>query len=200
MRWLNAATDELDATIRARTRAAGFRYVAPVAEFRDHAWCDDDAWVNGPSRPVVNSYHPKLAGHAAYAGVVGPALLGGRYAGADPGTAAPVRLAPGLRGRATTSSACQTSARPLWCGRRRGGVRTSELTRLRRAQREAPRPDPGPAGGRATRRAPPAGGAVPDDQSGRSTTADELPVPVKLPVHPWPRKVRLASPVSPVTV
>jgi lysophospholipase L1-like esterase len=89
-RRLNTATDELDAVIRARTRAARLRYVSPAGVFRGHAWCARDAWVNGSSRPFVNSYHPNLRGHAAYARVVGPALAGRRHAGGSTRTAASV--------------------------------------------------------------------------------------------------------------
>jgi lysophospholipase L1-like esterase len=138
-RRLNAATDELDALIRARTRAAGMRYVSPAASFRGHAWCDHDAWVNGVSNPLVNSYHPNLRGHAAYAGVVGPALAGRRYAAAGAGapTAAGVNVrqpdgvtprdgyvvrVPDLRSAAVTRASIKA------------GVTPAELARLRRAQ------------------------------------------------------------------
>jgi lysophospholipase L1-like esterase len=136
-RRLNAATDELDAVIRARARAAGLRYVSPAADFRGHAWCDDDAWVNGASNPVVNSYHPNLRGHAAYARVVGPALAGPRYAAEGAPTAAAVAArqpdgvtSPG--GYAVTVPDLGSAA--VARASAKAGVTPAELARLRRAQ------------------------------------------------------------------
>lgn len=91
---LNAATDELNAVIESRARAAGMRYVDPVPAFESHAWCDDRAWVNGLSYPLINSFHPNRAGHAAYAELVGPALVG-----------SPVRTASADRRALSTSTA-----------------------------------------------------------------------------------------------
>jgi lysophospholipase L1-like esterase len=136
MRRLNAATDELDNVIHARSRAAGVRYVSPAASFRGHAWCDRDAWVNGVSRPLVNSYHPNVQGHAAYARVVGPALAGRRYTtGSARAASLPVRLpsdvaspsgysltVPDLGSAAGVRASLQA------------GVTAGELAQLRRAQ------------------------------------------------------------------
>lgn len=91
---LNAATDELDEVIADRTAAAGLRYADPAPAFRRHAWCDEPSWVNGPSRPLLNAYHPNTDGHAGYAALVGPSLAGGRP---DP-TADPAAGAPDLVG------------------------------------------------------------------------------------------------------
>jgi len=135
-RRLNQTTEELDATIRARARAAGFRYVGPAAAFTGHAWCADDAWVNGPSRPTVNSFHPTAGGHAAYARLVGPALLRrGPAAATRTATAPAVRLVSGLSARGDFAftvpdlgSAAVTRAAA------RAGITATELARLRRAQ------------------------------------------------------------------
>jgi lysophospholipase L1-like esterase len=136
MRRLNAATDQLDALIRARSRAAGLRYVSPAAGFRRHAWCDHDAWVNGPSRPVVNSYHPNARGHAAYARVVGPALAGRRYThGSARAATLPVRLPSGVTSRGDFPVTVPDLGSPAVArASAEAGVTQAELARLRRAQ------------------------------------------------------------------
>lgn len=99
---LNAATDELDALIEDRARAAGGRYVDPEPAFGSHAWCDHRSWVNGPSRPLLDAYHPNADGHAAYAGLVGPALV--RSPGrTDPDAVRSVLLPPATGGEAAAA-------------------------------------------------------------------------------------------------
>ena len=136
MTRLNAATDELDALIGARTRAAGFRYVSPVPRFTGHAWCEDEAWVNGLSHPALNAFHPNATGHAAYADLVGPALLGASAGTARADGAAPAVRLPDTAGTRTgypvgtpdlgTAAVARASAR--------AGVTRAELAQLRRAQ------------------------------------------------------------------
>lgn len=67
MSQLNAATDELDALVEAKTTAAGHTYVDPRGAFDGHAVCDDAEWVNGLSWPIVESFHPNRDGNIAYA-------------------------------------------------------------------------------------------------------------------------------------
>lgn len=67
---LNATADLLNATIRAEAEEHGFTFVDPTDAFIGHAVCDDDAWINGFSNPVSDSYHPNAAGHTAYADLV----------------------------------------------------------------------------------------------------------------------------------
>lgn len=74
MSSLNSATDELDVLIRTRSSAAGFDYVDPRGAFLGHAVCDDPAWINGLSYPIIESYHPNRAGNVGYANVFQPAL------------------------------------------------------------------------------------------------------------------------------
>ena len=64
---LNAATNELDGLLQARAAAAGFVFVDPRPAFVGHAWCDRQEWINGLSNPILESYHPNVSGHAAYA-------------------------------------------------------------------------------------------------------------------------------------
>jgi lysophospholipase L1-like esterase len=72
---LNAATNELDALLQSQAATAGFAFADLRAVFTGHAWCGRPEWINGLSNPVLESYHPNLSGHAAYAGVVRPALV-----------------------------------------------------------------------------------------------------------------------------
>jgi hypothetical protein len=70
---LNATADLLATTISGRAAAHGFGFVDVRSAFSGHAVCDDAEWINGLSNPVLESYHPKPAGHASgYA----PAVLG----------------------------------------------------------------------------------------------------------------------------
>lgn len=137
-RRLNAATDQLNKALQHQASAAGAAYVNPATLYAGHAWCDDAAWVNGPSLPTVNSFHPNSAGHAGYAHVVGPALLGRppTPASAQRPTSTAVRLP-----RSTTSSrpfnfrAPDLDSMRATRMARLAGITAAELNRLRRAQR-----------------------------------------------------------------
>ncbi len=72
---LNAATNELDTLLQSGANAAGFVFADPRPAFVGHAWCDRQEWINGLSNPVLESFHPDVSGHAAYASVVRPALV-----------------------------------------------------------------------------------------------------------------------------
>jgi len=137
MERLNAATDELDALIRSRTRAAGLTYVSPVERFADHAWCDDEPWVNGLSRPWLDSFHPNAAGHAAYAGLLRPALLGN-----TPRTVRVAARPPAVRRPDTAGAGGGYPVEPpdlstpaVTRAAARAGVTAGELAQLRRALR-----------------------------------------------------------------
>ncbi|WP_157571851.1 SGNH/GDSL hydrolase family protein [Nocardioides alkalitolerans] len=78
---LNATADQLNATTRAAATSAGFSFVDPTSAFTGHAVCDDPEWLNGLSNPIVESYHPNVAGHAqGYTPLVGPRLTGASVA------------------------------------------------------------------------------------------------------------------------
>ena len=47
MARFNDATVELNALIKDRAQAAGFRFVEAVPAFLGHAWCDSRPWING---------------------------------------------------------------------------------------------------------------------------------------------------------
>ena len=67
---MNALTDTLDGLIRQKALARGVDFIDPRAAFAGHAWCSSSEWVNGPSLPLEESYHPNDAGNAAYASLV----------------------------------------------------------------------------------------------------------------------------------
>lgn len=73
---LNFATDRLNRLLSTKAAIVGATFVNPVSRFSTHAWCSSTEWINGLSTPAVNSYHPNLNGHSAYARLVGPALVG----------------------------------------------------------------------------------------------------------------------------
>lgn len=60
---LNATADLLNATTAAAAAAAGFAFADPTRRFTGHAVCDDEAWINGLSDPVTESFHPNRRGH-----------------------------------------------------------------------------------------------------------------------------------------
>jgi lysophospholipase L1-like esterase len=72
---LNATADLLATTIGARAAAHGFRFVDVRTVFTGHAVCDSVEWLNGLSNPVLESYHPNVAGQAGgYTPLVAGAL------------------------------------------------------------------------------------------------------------------------------
>jgi lysophospholipase L1-like esterase len=79
-RLLDGTADRLRDVLRARARAAGFRFADVLPAFRGHAVCDTTEWLNGFSHPVKESFHPNALGHAlGYAPAVLAALdRGGR--------------------------------------------------------------------------------------------------------------------------
>ena len=139
MARLNDATEKLNELIEAEADAAGVAFVAVARAFAGHAVCDRLPWINGLVLPVVNSYHPNVVGHTAYAVLVAPALVGSPVTRRDlrPLAAAAVRLPvvtsaqgparirlPDLNTREVTRAAA------------RAGVTKAELRRLRAAQRQ----------------------------------------------------------------
>ncbi|MBE9375897.1 SGNH/GDSL hydrolase family protein [Saccharopolyspora sp. HNM0983] len=62
---INAGADVLAGVLRERAEAAGFTFADPRSQFDGHGVCGEDEWVNGPSAPLVESFHPNIDGHAA---------------------------------------------------------------------------------------------------------------------------------------
>ncbi len=67
---LNRTANLLARTEAGRARAHGFLYVDPRRAFEGHEICDPSAWINGLSYPLVESFHPNVAGYRAYARLV----------------------------------------------------------------------------------------------------------------------------------
>lgn len=61
---LNAVADQLAAVTAGRSTAAGAEFVDTRDAFGGHRVCAGDPWINGPTFPVVESYHPDVDGHA----------------------------------------------------------------------------------------------------------------------------------------
>lgn len=72
---LNATADLINRRTRRIALRRGFAFADPTRRFDGHAVCADEAWLNGLSFPVVESYHPNRTGHArGYRPVVGGRL------------------------------------------------------------------------------------------------------------------------------
>lgn len=138
MARINAGTAELNLLLRARARAAGFTYVPAAPAFRDHAVCDDEPWVNGLVFPLVNSFHPNIAGHTAYAVLAAPALFGTPAArsGLRPPAESRVRLPDvSSAGGPARLQVPDLSRSAIDRAAARAGVTRAELERLRAALR-----------------------------------------------------------------
>jgi lysophospholipase L1-like esterase len=139
MKRINAGTEELNDAIRLKADAAGFRFVPAMPAFDGHAWCDPQPWINGLTFPVVNSFHPNIAGHTAYAVLVGRALFGSPVARHDarrPLDAASVSLPMVASAQGPTRIRMPDLNRAeVTRAAARAGVSKAELQRLRAAQR-----------------------------------------------------------------
>lgn len=74
MQRANQLADQLNTVTRSRATAKGVSFADPRSAFSGHAWCDAQAWINGPSWNLADSYHPNAAGNSAYATLVGASL------------------------------------------------------------------------------------------------------------------------------
>ncbi|MGH3903575.1 MAG: SGNH/GDSL hydrolase family protein [Pseudonocardiaceae bacterium] len=61
---LNAVADQLASVTAERATAAGFTFADTRSAFTGHRVCAPEEWINGPSWPVQESYHPDREGHA----------------------------------------------------------------------------------------------------------------------------------------
>jgi lysophospholipase L1-like esterase len=61
---INAAADVVARVISQRASAAGFRFADPRGRFDDHGVCSEKEWINGPSNPLQESFHPNVDGHS----------------------------------------------------------------------------------------------------------------------------------------
>lgn len=61
---LNEGADVLAESISGSASAAGFSYVDARDGFDGHGVCGEQEWINGPSNPLQESFHPNVDGHA----------------------------------------------------------------------------------------------------------------------------------------
>lgn len=65
MSRLNQTADLLNSRLASAAAARGFAFANPTSPFLGHAVCDNQEWINGLSWPVVESFHPKVAGQVS---------------------------------------------------------------------------------------------------------------------------------------
>jgi lysophospholipase L1-like esterase len=71
---MNESAEKLDAVIKGRAEARGFKFVNPTSEFEAHEVCASEEWLNGQSLPLGESYHPNVKGQEEFTKLVEAAL------------------------------------------------------------------------------------------------------------------------------
>jgi lysophospholipase L1-like esterase len=71
---MNESAEKLDAVIKARAEAAGFKFVNPTSPFESHEVCAKEEWLNGQSNPLSESYHPNVKGQEEFTTLVNAAI------------------------------------------------------------------------------------------------------------------------------
>ncbi len=71
---MNEGAEKLDAVIKARAEAAGFKFVNPTSAFEAHEVCASEEWLNGQSLPLGESYHPNVKGQEEFTKLVEAAI------------------------------------------------------------------------------------------------------------------------------
>ncbi|KGN34084.1 triacylglycerol lipase [Knoellia sinensis KCTC 19936] len=135
MRRIEAGIGELAGVIEGAARAVGVEFVDPRSDFDGHAICDREEWLNGVAWPLEESYHPNLAGHAAYARLVAGALAAGMAGEVGPERSVRVVEGPARRGEAPTFRLPDLLSTQSLDGARRFGLNVEVLTRLVREER-----------------------------------------------------------------
>jgi lysophospholipase L1-like esterase len=64
-RRINHGSDVLAGVLSERAAAAGFAFADARGAFDGHGVCAADEWINGPSNPLRESFHPNADGHAS---------------------------------------------------------------------------------------------------------------------------------------
>ncbi len=60
---INEGSDVLAGVLSDRAAAAGFAFADARDAFDGHGVCADEEWINGPSSPLRESFHPNARGH-----------------------------------------------------------------------------------------------------------------------------------------
>jgi lysophospholipase L1-like esterase len=71
---MNESAEKLDAVVKARAEAAGFKFVNPTSAFEAHEVCAKEEWLNGQSNPLSESYHPNVKGQEEFTTLVNGAI------------------------------------------------------------------------------------------------------------------------------
>ena len=61
---INAVADTLSSVTAGRVAAAGGTYLDARAAYSGHEICSSSPWINGPTWPLTDSYHPNRSGYA----------------------------------------------------------------------------------------------------------------------------------------
>ncbi|HEX3511998.1 MAG TPA: SGNH/GDSL hydrolase family protein [Solirubrobacteraceae bacterium] len=67
---MNETAEKLDAVIKGRAEANGFKFVNPTVPFESHEVCAKEEWLNGQSLPLEESYHPNVKGQEEFTTLV----------------------------------------------------------------------------------------------------------------------------------
>lgn len=63
-RRINAVADTLAEVTAGRVAAAGGTFVDARGPYSGHEICSSSPWINGPTWPLTDSYHPNRSGHS----------------------------------------------------------------------------------------------------------------------------------------
>jgi lysophospholipase L1-like esterase len=67
---MNETAEKLDAVVKGRAEANGFKFVNPTSAFEPHEVCASEEWLNGQSNPLEESYHPNVKGQEDFTKLV----------------------------------------------------------------------------------------------------------------------------------
>lgn len=71
---LNQTGALLDGAIQNEAADHGFTYVDPRSAFSTHELCSSTPWLNNLTLPLIESFHPNIAGEAEFASLIETAL------------------------------------------------------------------------------------------------------------------------------
>jgi lysophospholipase L1-like esterase len=71
---MNKSAEKLDAVVKSKAEAKGFKFVNPTSAFEPHEVCASEEWLNGQSNPLEESYHPNTKGQEDFTKLVEGAI------------------------------------------------------------------------------------------------------------------------------